>query len=109
MTQKSDDSEDFQLWIVCVSILVGLLLGWFFWHEPSVTVSSDCVVDHIESAMNESLEKGYFLHGIVNIDNTVWAVIDWYFRYSIGPNPARVTLSHQVSSVLRQCGNKGGD
>lgn len=83
--------------------LVGCVVGGFFYHFFLSTggVNPECVADLIEEAMRSAQKDGYVFHsGFVRLENTLGAIINWYFQYDF---ISRSLLEMQVNQTLRRC------
>jgi len=85
--------------ILCLGLLVGWLCTYLYYHDTQIDES--CLADLIEEKAQEGLDRGYyFAAGIGKGDNTVDAMIKWYFHYGM---ISRSLLEKEIGDGIRRC------
>jgi hypothetical protein len=90
-----------------IFLVIGLVIGGLFSHYFMNTggIDVECVSLEIEKEMNKALDKGYFMHGLLSLDNTIQAGITWYNKYNeIGSaHTSRHLLQQAITRNIQKC------
>ena len=58
------------------------------------------MVNQVEAAFNETKETGFYASGLVSINNSLLAIINWYDQYTF---ISKSVLRMKIEQMLKKC------
>ena len=82
-------------------ILFCFYLGIQYANAKSIDIA--CIADTIEENLKLAQEQGYIFNGIVNVENSLSASINWYWHYTF---ISRYLMEHEIEIAIQKCSKK---